>query len=137
MDLKNTLIKNNISYTKQRQIIYDEIIRLHHFSYEDLEKSLKKIWRASIFRTLNLFSKIWIINIVETVPWVLTYELIDEKNHHEHMRCQKCGKIYEFDDNELHDLFIKIANKHGFVLVSHSLIFKWICKECNTIWTKI
>lgn len=131
MDLKKILEKNNISFTKQREIIFNEIKNLHHFTYEDLEKKLKNIWRASIFRTLKLFHDIGIIKIIDTSSWAIIYELDNTASHHEHMKCKKCHTIYEFDDRELHELFEKISEKKNFKLQNHSLLLEGICKNCN------
>jgi len=58
MDLKNILKENGKSYTLEREVIFNEIKSLHHFSYADLENKLTNISRASIFRNLNLFKSI-------------------------------------------------------------------------------
>ena len=116
--------------TQQRIDIFNEIQRIHHFSYDDLEKKLKNIWRASIFRTLKLFNSIWVIKIINSMDWAVMYEINDNDHHHEHMKCTACKKIIEFDDSILHAGFEKIAKKNNFILEKHSLLFEWKCSEC-------
>jgi len=131
MDLKNILKENGKSYTLEREVIFNEIKSLHHFSYADLENKLTNISRASIFRNLNLFKSIWIIDIVDNKEWALIYEIYNEKNHHEHMKCLDCWDIIEFDDSEVHDLFEKISRKHHFSLQKHTISFEWTCEKCT------
>ena len=135
MELRKILSTNNKSFTVEREIMFNAIKNLHHFNYSKLFNYLKTnniiIWRASIFRTIKLFLEINIIKIISNKDWVTIYEIEDKDSHHEHMKCIKCQKIIEFDDSELHDIFIKLAKNHNFSLKTHSLIFEWICENCN------
>lgn len=135
MEFKEILKKYNKSYTKEREIIFNVIKKLHHFDYSKLQDFLERkninIWRASIFRTLNLFLEIGILENICNKSWVLIYEYIDEKNHHEHMKCKNCGKIIEFDDEIIHNDLEKIAKKYDFKLLNHSITLEWLCRECK------
>lgn len=135
MDLKEILSKNNKSFTAEREEMFNAIKNLHHFEYSKLFTYLKtnniSIWRASIFRTIKLFLEINIIKIISNKDWVTVYELEDEETHHEHMKCIKCLEIIEFDDSELHDIFVKLAKNHNFQLEKHSLTFEGLCENCK------
>ena len=137
MDLKEILQNFWKSYTEERQIIFNLVKKIHHFDYSKLEKNLKEkgfnIWRASIFRTLNLFSEINILDRICNKNWIIIYEFIDEKNHHEHMKCQNCWKIIEFDDSEIHNFLEEISKKNKFKLLKHSIILEWLCEKCLKI----
>lgn len=137
MDLKNFLKENNKSYTEEREIIFSEIQKLHHFDYSKLQKSLEKknikIGRASIFRTLNLFLDLWLVESICNKSGVIIYEYTDENNHHEHLKCKNCWMLIEFDDSEVHKYLEKIAKKYDFKLLSHSINLEWLCKKCRNI----
>jgi Fur family ferric uptake transcriptional regulator len=58
------------------------------------------------------------------------YEPLHLGQHHDHMICTKCGRIYEFQSDPLEALQIKIAEAHGFHLLQHRVEFYGICAEC-------
>jgi Fe2+ or Zn2+ uptake regulation protein len=39
------------------------------------------------------------------------YELNDEKHHHEHMKCEKCNDIINFDSENICKKILKEAKK--------------------------
>ena len=135
MELKQILKNVGKSYTDEREIIFWVVKKIHHFDYSDLQNELKlkyiDIWRASIFRTLNLFVQIWILENICNKNWIITYEYIDEFNHHEHMKCQNCWKIIEFNDEEIHSFLENISIKNKFKLIKHSINLEWLCEGCD------
>jgi len=137
MELKEILKKAWKSYTEERELVFWAVKKLHHFDYSDLQKYLENkninIWRASVFRTLNLFVEIQILENICNRNWVIIYEYIDENNHHEHMKCRNCWIIIEFNDEEIHSFLEKIAKNNNFKLLKHSVNLEWLCKKCNNI----
>jgi len=135
MTLKDILKKAWKKHTEEREIIFSAVKNLHHFDYSKLQNYLKeeniKIWRASIFRTLNLFLENWVLKNVCNKWWTIIYEYIDQKNHHEHLKCKKCWKIIEFDDSKIHKYLEEIAKKYDFVLLDHSINLEGLCGECR------
>jgi len=135
MNLEKFLKQNNKSYTQEREIIFSAIQKLHHFDYSKLQKFLEeqniKIWRASIFRNLNLFLELWLVESICNKSGVIIYEYKDENNHHEHLKCKNCWKIIEFDDSEIHKFLEKIAKKYNFKLLNHSINLEWLCEKCR------
>lgn len=60
----------------------------------------------------------------------LRYEHRHLGQHHDHMVCTKCRKIFEFEDDRLEELQIKIAAVKGFHLLQHKMEIYGICAEC-------
>ncbi len=50
--------------------------------------------------------------------------------HHDHMICTKCKKIFEFEDAHLEALQIKIAATQGFHMLQHKMEIYGICEAC-------
>jgi len=50
--------------------------------------------------------------------------------HHDHMICTKCRGIYEFKNEQLEDLQVKIAATHGFHMLQHKMEIYGICAVC-------
>jgi Fur family ferric uptake transcriptional regulator len=50
--------------------------------------------------------------------------------HHDHLICTKCGKITEFENDEIEKLQVKIANMHGFHMLQHKMEVYGLCNDC-------
>ncbi len=60
----------------------------------------------------------------------LRYEHRHLGQHHDHMICTKCKKIFEFEDAHLEALQIKIAATQGFHMLQHKMEIYGICEAC-------
>jgi Fur family ferric uptake transcriptional regulator len=61
---------------------------------------------------------------------MVLYEHRHLGQHHDHMICTKCRKILEFEEEQLEQLQIKIAARHGFHLLQHKMEIYGICNDC-------
>ena len=52
------------------------------------------------------------------------------KNHY-HVRCIKCGEIFDVDMDQIPDLLERIHNTHGIEFVDYDISFKGICPKCR------
>ena len=50
--------------------------------------------------------------------------------HHDHLICTKCGKIMEFNNEEMERLQLKISSTMGFHMLQHKMEIYGICSEC-------
>lgn len=130
MNIEEILKNNNKSITKERTDIFSFLKTKHVFSANDLILRFNYLWRASIFRTINLFLEIWVIRRVSIWERQENYELIEEKHHHEHMRCEKCNEIISFESEDICKKIIFEAKKMWFKVKEHSINIIWRCKKC-------
>ncbi len=61
---------------------------------------------------------------------MVLYEHRHLGQHHDHMICTKCRKILEFEEEQIEQLQIKIAARHGFHLLQHKMEIYGICNDC-------
>jgi len=61
---------------------------------------------------------------------VVRYEHFHLGQHHDHMICIKCKKIFEFEEDAIESLQVNIASKHGFHLLQHKMELYGICSKC-------
>jgi len=52
--------------------------------------------------------------------------------HHDHLICVRCGKIVEFEDQELETLQQLIAKRYGFNIIHHSMEMYGLCSNCKS-----
>ncbi len=98
--------------------------------YSTLQKKHIKIDLASVYRSLDLFLKMGVVNSIDLGEDKRRYELVQSQNHHHHLVCNHCGKIEDvkFDENLFDD---KIIKKSHFKIDHHHLEFFGLCKNCQ------
>ncbi len=131
MKIKEILKENNYRTTKERLDLYDFMQKNHFFNAKDLIKNFPSLWRASVFRTLNLFLDLWIIRRINLWIKTETYEIVEENHYHEHMKCQKCDKIISFDSENICKKIFEKAREFEFHIDEHSIWIFWKCRECS------
>ncbi len=60
----------------------------------------------------------------------IRYEHRHLGQHHDHLICTKCKKIFEFKDNHLEALQLQIATGCGFHMLQHKMEIYGICADC-------
>jgi Fe2+ or Zn2+ uptake regulation protein len=55
---------------------------------------------------------------------------IDLGDHHEHVRCDVCGRVAEVQGCVVEGAATEIERSTGYRLTSHSLVFSGVCPEC-------
>lgn len=136
--LKKLFEKNNQKFTKQREIIFNALkdADSKHLTPEELfsivHQEHKQVGIATVYRTLNIFEELGIVNKQEFTDSVNTYELITADNaHHDHMICTECGKIVEEEILSNEDLSKLVNDRYGFDLSYYSLRIYGTCSECK------
>ncbi len=134
---KALLKQNSLKFTSQREIILQTLYQNpHHFTPEDLYLLIKEnhpdltIGITTVYRTLNLLEENSLVTSLSFGINGKKFEL-SNKPHHDHLICQKCGKIIEFHDPKIEQLQEKIAKIHDFKLTHHLMQLYGICKKCQ------
>jgi Fur family ferric uptake transcriptional regulator len=131
------LKSKRLKLTPQREAILRETLSLHHhFDVEELFEKLRKkgerISRATIYRILPLLMENNIIKEAQRCQDnVIKYEHICGHDHHDHLICIKCGKIYEFKDEQIEKLQDNICKRYKFKPVEHRLGIRGYCQKCR------
>lgn len=136
--LKKVFEKNGHKFTKQRQIIFNALKNSNskHLTPEELfsivHQDNKQVGIATVYRTLNIFEDLGIVNKQEFKDSINTYELISQKDaHHDHLICTNCGKIVEEKILDNDELAKSLSDKYNFKLDYYSLRIYGICSECE------
>ncbi len=106
-----------------------------HFSAEDILKYLKirkaPVSRASAYRAVRLFSRKGLLRQIDLGKGFNLYEVALRNSHHDHLYCLKCGRIIEFEDENIEQLQTKACRKKNFKAFTHTLRIIGLCKECR------
>jgi Fur family ferric uptake transcriptional regulator len=60
----------------------------------------------------------------------MRYEHRHLGQHHDHMICTKCRNIYEFEDEHIEKMQVRIAAAHNFHMLQHKMEIYGICSNC-------
>lgn len=117
----------------------DDIARVffelgRHISAEELYAEVKKInphvGYATIYRTLKLLKECELLSERHFDEGQARYEVAGD-HHHDHFICETCGKIVEFEDDELERMQQTVARKLGVKLHRHKLELYGLCADCH------
>ena len=118
----------------------DDIARVffdlgRHVSAEELYAEVKKVnphvGYATIYRTLKLLKECDLVSERHFDDGQGRYEIVDEQRHHDHFICERCGKIMEFENDELERMQQTIAQKLGVLLTHHKMELYGLCADCR------
>ncbi len=132
---KKYLKEKGLRYTRQREDILRKILETKgHFEIEDIVLDFKKhnldVSRSTVYRTLNILKELGIVNEVIKFKNKTLYE-VALKEHHDHLVCEKCGKIIEFHSEEIEELQNNICKDYNFKPTFHRLEIYGICEDCQ------
>ena len=136
-EFKALLKSNNLKFTSQREAILKTLYENpDHFTPENLYLLIKEKYPESnigvttVYRTLNLLEENNIATSISFGSAGKKFEL-GNKPHHDHLICEKCGKIVEFEDEAIEQLQEKIATLYHFKLTNHLMQLYGICQACQ------
>lgn len=132
------LKQKDYKVTPQRKEILKLFLKMdgEHLSAEEVYKILQdshpEIGLATVYRTLDLFAELDILQKLSFDDGKNRYELNDNKlHHHHHLICLRCGKVTEFSDDLLEALEHQITDKTDFRIVDHKVKFYGHCNKCR------
>lgn len=128
--------KQNLLWSTEREIITEQVFDNHfHFTADDLfiqlNKKGKDISRATVYRTLELLERSGLVSKIQMQSGKRLYEHIFGHPHHDHLICQKCGKMVEFHSTGIEELQKRVALENNFKMTGHCLKIYGICSDCQ------
>jgi Fur family ferric uptake transcriptional regulator len=132
------LAGKNLRLTAQRRTIVETAFSTsQHFTAEQLlawsRCRDKSVSRATVYRTLPLLTE---SGLVREMDFGQDYKFYDpnyaQHPHHNHIICEDCNKIVEFESEKLKRLEKKISHGLGFSVQSHRLQITAHCDELKT-----
>ena len=85
---------------------------------------------ATVYRTLNLFKELGLIDEMRLGKIRCYYE-IKQSPDHQHLFCKGCGKVLEIQNQHFQKLVKAVGREHGFRVTKAELYLEGYCMECN------
>jgi Fur family ferric uptake transcriptional regulator len=124
--------------TPERERIVDEVFESHeHFDVEQLVARLtikstqNRVSRATVYRTIQSLEEAGMLRKVARNNDREIYEHDYGYPQHDHLVCKKCGKLEEFQSDEIQSIIKQIADKRLFLMDGHRLEVYGICIDCR------
>lgn len=101
--------------------------------YELVKKKSPEVGLATIYRTVQLFLDLKIVDSLNLNDGCVRYELssFDQAHHHHHLICEECGKVLEVKEDLLESIEEKICQDYNFAVNDHILKFYGLCEDCK------
>lgn len=85
---------------------------------------------ATVYRTLNLFKELGLVDEMR-LGKVRCYYEIKQSQGHQHLVCQGCGKIIEFQNPHFQKLIKAVQREYGFNVKKAELYLEGYCPGCK------
>ena len=89
------------------------------------------IGRATVFRALDLFASLGLVERVDLPAGDHAYVACDSAHHH-HAICTSCGRSLDVDDAGLAEVLAAIGRRSGFRVTAHRLEIFGLCAACRS-----
>jgi len=121
--------------TNQRSLLLDLIRDAEgHLDAKELYRRAsvrdESISPATVYRSLNLFKQLGLVDERRLGKLRCYYE-IKKSPEHQHLVCQGCGKVIEFQNHHLQKLIKAVQSEYGFKITKAELCLEGYCSECE------
>lgn len=130
--LVHILDEHHLSLTKPRLAVFHTLQQADTpLRISDIIKRCPNIHRASIYRTIDVFTSLHIITVTIR-GWVPYISLAEHfKPHHHHISCTHCGCKQPIDSPDLEETLRTASRTQGFHLQNHTIELTGVCATCQ------
>ena len=134
--LSEYLAGQGLKSTRQRDSILGVFVAAgRHLSAEELylliKKTDRRIGYATVYRTLKLLAEAGLADERRFEDGITRFEYNATEGHHDHLICTRCGRIMEFENEQIEDLQLRVAKKNKFQVHNHKLELYGLCEGCQ------
>jgi Fur family ferric uptake transcriptional regulator len=122
--------------TRQRDLVARVVfLSQDHLSVDGIRRELRqqgaRVGLATVYRTLDLLVESGLVRAHEFGEGFKRYEPMASHAHHEHLICERCGRVLEFAHERLERMLPVLADEHGFQHRRHRVEIYGVCRTCR------
>lgn len=122
--------------TIQKELVKNAVFELKsHITadavYEFIKKEYPTIGKGTVYRNLGILAEQGVIRKLEIPDGPDCFDYLPEKHHH--LKCVKCGKLFDVDMGEMPDFLNSVKNTNGVKILDYDIYFKGICADCEKL----
>lgn len=91
-----------------------------------------RVSRATLYNTIELLLDCRLVIKHQFGNNIAQYEKAFNNQHHEHLICQKCGRVEEFSDPRIDEVVGRIQERYQFSVHHHLLYIYGLCEACRS-----
>ena len=134
--LQDCLAERGLKTSRQREVIAGVFFATGgHPTVEELFAEVRqvdsRIGRTTVYRTLRLMTSCGLAQSRRFLDGEMRYERSDDRRHHDHLVCERCGGIVEFRDSRLEAFQSQVAKDHGFLITEYRMDCYGLCARCR------
>ncbi len=123
-NLDDYMSEKGLRTTEQRRLIVTTFFDTkEHLTIDELLERVRasdpRVGYATVYRTMKMLTEGGIAKELHFGDGATRYEVADEEAHHDHLICEECGNIIEFEEPLIEELQERVAASHGFVVTHH------------------
>ena len=119
---------------QQRELVAHVFAKHSHFDpdqlIEELKQAGKRVSRATVYRTLTKLVDAGLLRRIELGTRTL-YDHDYGYPFHDHLVCEQCGMMIEFQSEKLNEVLQSVTGEHQFRAAGRTLVIRGVCAECN------
>lgn len=132
--LVGILRRSGFKVTQARRAVIETLaVETAHLTAPDLVEAVQQrapgVGRASVYRTLELLTRLGVAQSSTLGGASATYVLTPNRHHH-HAVCVECRKTVEFDECVLRELEKQLGETLGFQFDGHLVELYGRCPDC-------
>jgi Fur family transcriptional regulator, ferric uptake regulator len=131
---KKLLAQEGYSITKPRLAVFEVLSAAQDpLTITQLAQSVTNADKVSVYRTIELFEKVGIVQRVYT-GFKSRVELSEAFSpHHHHFTCSRCNATLGLHSEQLENDLSALEREHGFTLTHHSIELTGFCSACSIV----
>lgn len=138
--LRKELRSRKYRMTAQREIVLKIFAESdeRHLGAEDVYRKLSekryRISKATVYRTVELLSRLGFLRKLEFGEGVYRYELAtpNAETLHQHLVCKSCGELLEIDEQIVKQLVQNVERQTGYIVKDYDVKFFGLCPKCQS-----
>jgi Fur family ferric uptake transcriptional regulator len=122
--------------TRQRdQVAQIVLLSEEHLSVDEILRLLRQqgeaVGTATVYRTLEVLVESGLVRAHDFGEGFKRYEAMPAQAHHEHLICERCGRVVEFQNERLERMLPILADEHGYEHQRHRVEIYGVCGDCR------
>lgn len=122
--------------TRQRDLVAQVVlVSDDHPSVDDIIRRLRDrgepVGTATVYRTLEVLVESGLVRAHDFGQGFKRYEPMPAQAYHEHLICERCARVVEFQNERLERMLPIIADEHAFEHSRHKVEIYGVCRDCR------
>ena len=122
--------------SRRRDLVIDAFLATRgHVSIDELTTAVRRhdprVGHTTVYRAMKLLAECGEASARRFGDGHTRYERAVPGGHHDHLVCDRCGAVEEFEDAGIEQEQAAIARRHGFELQGHTFELHGHCRRCT------